>query len=167
MPWSYFSECWVLRLCTLWNFPGQKTGVGSLSFLQRIFPTKESNPGLPHCRRILYQLSWVFTRSSPTCSCPWSHFLIKTKHCGVFFFSNFLFWSYDRVIGVYGEMYKKSRVSFPYPPSTIASCITIAKYQKQDIDIGIIHRINSNVTSLAHICVCAALYNFNTGVSFV
>ena len=33
------------------NSPGQNTGVGSLSLLQG------SNPGLPHCRRILYQLS--------------------------------------------------------------------------------------------------------------
>ena len=40
-----------------WNSPGQNTGVGSLSFLQGIFPTQGSNPGLPHCRRILYQLS--------------------------------------------------------------------------------------------------------------
>ena len=29
--------------------------MGSLSLLQRIFPTQGSNPGLPHCRRILYQ----------------------------------------------------------------------------------------------------------------
>ena len=40
-----------------WNSPGPNTGVGSLSLLQGIFPTQESNPGLPHCRRILYQLS--------------------------------------------------------------------------------------------------------------
>ena len=40
-----------------WNSPGQNTGVGSLSLLQGIFPTQESNPGLTHCRRILYQLS--------------------------------------------------------------------------------------------------------------
>ena len=33
------------------------TGVGSLSLLQRIFPTQGWNPGLPHCRQILYQLS--------------------------------------------------------------------------------------------------------------
>ena len=31
--------------------------VGSLSLLQGIFPTLELNPGLSHCRRILYQLS--------------------------------------------------------------------------------------------------------------
>ena len=37
--------------------PGQNTGVGSLSLLQGIFLTQGSNPGLPHCRCILYQLS--------------------------------------------------------------------------------------------------------------
>ena len=40
-----------------WNSPGQNTGVGSLFLLQGIFPTQGSNPGLPHCRWILYQLS--------------------------------------------------------------------------------------------------------------
>ena len=44
-----------------WNSPGQNTGLGSLSFLQGIFPTQGSNPGLPHCRRILYQLSHHMT----------------------------------------------------------------------------------------------------------
>ena len=38
-----------------WNSPSQNTGVGSLSLLQGIFPTQDSNPGLPHCRQILYQ----------------------------------------------------------------------------------------------------------------
>ena len=32
-------------------------GMGSLSLLQGIFLTQGSNPGLPHCRQILYQLS--------------------------------------------------------------------------------------------------------------
>ena len=40
-----------------WNSPGQNTGVGSLLFLQGIFPTQGSNPGLLQCRRILYHLS--------------------------------------------------------------------------------------------------------------
>ena len=40
-----------------WNSPGQNTGVGSRSLLQGIFPTQGSNPGLLHCRGILYQLS--------------------------------------------------------------------------------------------------------------
>ena len=40
-----------------WNSPGQNTGVRSLSLLQGIVPTQGSNPGLLHCRQILYQLS--------------------------------------------------------------------------------------------------------------
>ena len=34
----------------------KNTGVGSLSLLQQISPTQESNQGLLHCRWILYQL---------------------------------------------------------------------------------------------------------------
>ena len=45
------------ELYSSWNSLGQNTGVGSLSFLQGIFPTQELNSGLPHCRWILYQLS--------------------------------------------------------------------------------------------------------------
>ena len=40
-----------------WNSPVKSTGMGSLSLLQGIFPTQGSNPGLPHCRQILYRLS--------------------------------------------------------------------------------------------------------------
>ena len=40
-----------------WNSPGQNTGVSSLSLLQWIFPTQESNQCLPRCRWILYQLN--------------------------------------------------------------------------------------------------------------
>ena len=39
------------------NSPGKNTGVGCHAFLQGIFPTQELNPGLLHCRRILYHLS--------------------------------------------------------------------------------------------------------------
>ena len=38
-----------------WNSLDQNTGVGALSLLQVIFPTQVLNPGLPHCRWILYQ----------------------------------------------------------------------------------------------------------------
>ena len=40
-----------------WNSPGQNTGMGSRSLLQGIFPNQELNPGLTHCRQILYHLS--------------------------------------------------------------------------------------------------------------
>ena len=64
--------CSVVQLCpTLWdlmdcsppgpsthgNSLGKNTGVGCHALLQGIFPTQCLNPGLPHCRPILYHLS--------------------------------------------------------------------------------------------------------------
>ena len=45
------------RLLCWWNSPGQNTEGVSPSLLQGIFLTQGSNPGLPHCRQILYHLS--------------------------------------------------------------------------------------------------------------
>ena len=50
-------SCPTLQPHGLYYSPGQNTGVGSCSLLQGIFPTQGLNPGLPRCRRILYQLS--------------------------------------------------------------------------------------------------------------
>ena len=36
--------------------PGKNSGVGCHALLQGIFPIQGSNPGLPHCRQILYHL---------------------------------------------------------------------------------------------------------------
>ena len=51
------NSLWPHELYTPWNCQGHNTGVGGLSLLQGIFPIQGSNPGLPHCRWILYQLS--------------------------------------------------------------------------------------------------------------
>ena len=45
------------------NSPGQNTGMDSCWLLQGIFPTQEPDPGLLHCRQILYQLSHQETLS--------------------------------------------------------------------------------------------------------
>ena len=72
---------WPYGLYSPWNSPGQHTGVGSLSLLQGFFPTQGSNPGLPHCRQIPYQLShqgsprileWVAYPFSRGSSWPWN-----------------------------------------------------------------------------------------------
>ena len=58
--WKSFSHVRLFAthgLYSPWNSPVQNTGVGSLSLLQGIFPTQGLNPGLLHCRWILYQLS--------------------------------------------------------------------------------------------------------------
>ena len=51
-----------------WDSPGKNTGVGCHALLQGIFPTQGSNPGLPHCRWILYHLShwgsWSWSSSN-------------------------------------------------------------------------------------------------------
>ena len=58
--------------------PGKpmNTGVDSLSLLQGITPTQELNWGLPHCRWILYQLSY---QGSP--SLPFTLFSFKFLFC--------------------------------------------------------------------------------------
>ena len=53
-------QCHGLQLCRLlcpWNSPGKNTGVGFHFLLQEIFQTQGLNPGLLHCRQILYRLS--------------------------------------------------------------------------------------------------------------
>ena len=59
--------------------PGKNTGVGCHFLPQGIFPTQGSNPGLPHCRQILYQLSHKGSHGGvwATGEIPWS--LINKK----------------------------------------------------------------------------------------
>ena len=45
--------------------PVKKTGVGFHFLLQGIFPTQGSNPGLLHCRRVLYQPSYHCSQRMP------------------------------------------------------------------------------------------------------
>ena len=45
----------------------RNTGVGGPSLLQGIFQTQGLNPGLPHCRWILYQLSYKRSPRIPEC----------------------------------------------------------------------------------------------------
>ena len=59
--WTSLSRVWLFatpRLYSPWNSPGQNTGVGSLPHLQGIVLTQDSNHGLLHYRRILYQMSY-------------------------------------------------------------------------------------------------------------
>ena len=48
---------WPPRLLCPWDSPGRDAGMGCHALLQGIVPTQGSNPGVPHCRRFLYQLS--------------------------------------------------------------------------------------------------------------
>ena len=52
-PWA----CSPHGFSVLGGSPGKNTGVGCHALLQGIFPTQGLNPGLLHCRQILYHLS--------------------------------------------------------------------------------------------------------------
>ena len=53
------------RLLCPWDSPGKITGVGCHVLLQGIFPTQGLKTGLPHCRQILYQLSYQGSSDLP------------------------------------------------------------------------------------------------------
>ena len=59
--WTSFSRVWLFAMP--WTVESMEFSrpeyweKDSLSLLQGIYPTWGSNPGLPHCRRILYRLS--------------------------------------------------------------------------------------------------------------
>ena len=69
--------------------PGNNTGVACLSFLQRIFPTWGLNPGLLHCRQILYCLSHQENNEiSHICILPHDYFIYVLLHKQLFLFLN-------------------------------------------------------------------------------
>ena len=75
--WKSLSRVWLFA--TPWaiqsmEFSRPEYWSGSLSLLLGLFPTQGSNPGLQHCRKILYQLS--HKGSPPACKCR------RYKRCG-------------------------------------------------------------------------------------
>ena len=60
-PWTVASQAPL----SMGILPGKNIGLGCHGLIQGIFPTQGSNPGLPHCRQILYRLSH---QGSPTYS---------------------------------------------------------------------------------------------------
>ena len=63
---------WPARLLCPWDSPGKNTGVGCHPLLQGIFTTQGLNPGLPHCRRVLYCLRH---QGSPPSHLPFNKYL--------------------------------------------------------------------------------------------
>ena len=83
-PWWAMITSVTQLLCP-WNSQGKNTGVDSHSLLQGIFLTQGSNPGLLHCRQILYCLShqgnpciYMFCAVSSCFSCVWLFATLRT-----------------------------------------------------------------------------------------
>ena len=64
------------RLLCPWDFLDKSTGVGCHFLLQGIFPTQGLNPGLPHCRQMLYHLSHQGSPAIWTCT----YLKVSLKH---------------------------------------------------------------------------------------
>ena len=103
--------------------PGKNTRVGCHALPQGIFPTQASNPGLPHCRRILYHLShqgspWltvsvyvhIYTWHSNICTWVW-HWWYSGEHSYL-----------PSICKVKVKVKSLSRVWLFATPSTIAYC---------------------------------------------
>ena len=75
------------RLLCPWASPGKNTGVSCHALLQGIFLTQGSNPGLPHGRQFLQQLSH---KGSPRFSINTANFQ-QLKGMGAFFNQKSLF----------------------------------------------------------------------------
>ena len=94
-----FAIPWTIQSMEFWS---QNTGVGCHALLQGIFPIQGLNPGLPHCRRILYQLShkgnprileWVAYLFSSGSS--WPRNWTGVSHIAGGFFTNRAIWKYS------------------------------------------------------------------------
>ena len=114
--------------------PDKNTGVGCHALLQGIFPTQGSNPGLPHCRQILYHLSHQGSpRTLEWVAYPFSRDLASiTSH--IHYWVLFLLWLHpfilsavisplmsSSILGTYrtGEVFHLSvsyLSAFSYPP---------------------------------------------------
>ena len=80
------------RLLCPRDSPGKNTRGGCHALIQGIFPTQASNPGLPHCRKILYHLShqgsprileWVAYSFSRGSSRPWDQTQVSRTASGL------------------------------------------------------------------------------------
>ena len=102
-------------LQSLWNSPGQNTGVGSLSLLQGIFATQGLNPGLPHHGQILYQLSHKGSPDYIGTLYNSGNFSINLKLLKIL---NFLSCK-NRISKVYFNLKKKSAWHYPFIKATL------------------------------------------------
>ena len=164
-----------------WNFPVQNTGVGSWSLFQGIFPTQGLNPGLPHCRQILYHLShqgspvvkyWNFVTVFVTSFCypgpaspgnhrsvsvtlgwfAFSRILCKWSH--TFYILLALFLSLSKIILKFLQVH---RVVHSF---LLLSSTPLHGYNTGDRHLGCLQYLAMMNKAALHIHICNALYGY-------
>ena len=117
-----------------WDSLDQNSGVGSLSLLQGICPTRGTNPGLPHCRRFLYQLShkgsprileWVAYPFSNGYSQPRNQTRVFSTACR--FFTN---WAIREALRMWISTPLKSHREILHPPLGVSWCLLLNAHFK-------------------------------------
>ena len=108
------------HLCP-WDSPGKKTGVGCHSLLQGIFLTQGSNPGLPHCRWILYYLSH---KGSPSLGVNYLILQICIKILVIYTYSEIQSVAFFFSVNFYeGSIHRYYRIHSGYPVAQ--SCLLL------------------------------------------
>ena len=128
--------------------PGQNTRVGSLSLLQGIFPNQGLDPGIPHCRQILYHLShqgsprileWVAYPFSSGTSWPRNRIRV-TWMAGGFFTS----WAISEALESFGVCSKLTSTESVMPSNHLILCHTLLLLPSAFLSI----RVFSNESAL-------------------
>ena len=105
-----FATPWTVactKLLCPWDFQGKSTGVGCHFLLQGIFPTQGSNPGLSHCRQMLYPLSHQGSKWFKSFGIrDWRSALRATRYLVLMNTSKpgFLFYTVGKIPNTQGEM---------------------------------------------------------------
>ena len=127
-----------------WDSIGKNTGVGCHFLLQGIFPNQELNPGLLHCRQILYQLSY---EGSPILPCVISALTgvrehsevwlwlslgpgLRGLHCNTCYKTISLFSFLSQILSSFWDLSKHMRPSVAQKKSTSEPvCLNSLHYQ--------------------------------------
>ena len=95
--------------------PGKNTGVGCHALHQGIFPTQGLNPGLPHCRRLLYHLIISLIISNAEHPVPISPPYISFRKVSIQVFCPFFDWVVW-VFFLYWVLWSMMFIDFGYWP---------------------------------------------------
>ena len=151
----------LARLLCPWNSPGKNTGVGCHPLLQSNFPSQGSNPGLLHCRQILYHLSYrevpasllllspyisALSGAHPCVKCPLdlSNFLEEISslsHYFVFLYFLALFTYKKAFLSLFAILWKLHSLGciFPFLPCFLASLSSAIGKASSDSYLAFFH----------------------------
>ena len=142
------------RFLCPWNSPHKNTGVGCHFLLQAIFLTHGSNPGLLHCRQILYHLShqespiihqflkrtsvWTSSGQSLQCAAEESNLAIHATSCWSSDFQEPVSWLVSIQVSI--PKCHNSNIHTIHPKLAVYESTTISKNKRPGVCVRFIPR---------------------------